>query len=273
MSLPFLFLWYSIQSKSSLTKGQFCRNNNLNRRQEAVPQLEPTAGPSPADIVFHDVAQASPSNPGNDACNLYVQDIGNQETSAGTTRAPSTLFVDSERNERRHNERKDQNSGANAPPRWPSTAPPSTQAFEGYEIISHELQFREHLSASKRQVLESAVSFINQLSQNPTVQSAPAQRHTREETINGIAIPSTEFLYWMIRGMSQIYKSPILMAILMPIPSLDRYRKQKVRFLRFRLFQTCLSGVSEEDGSLAAAQGNQWRWFPSFFNMRKFYRF
>lgn len=140
-----------------------------------------------------------------DTSNLFTPEGEGREIDVGTRGRPSPILIDPRRND----EQRDVSGGASFP-EWPTTATRSTQATEGYEIIAQELQFREHLSTHKRQVLESAVSFISQLPQRPRIPSTPTptNRNGRDEIINGISIPSTEFLCWMIHG--KVFTCPCL---------------------------------------------------------------
>lgn len=77
----------------------------------------------------------------------------------------------------------------------------SPREIEGRTIIEREIQVRQDLGENRRQVLNSAVSFLNQLAQNPGIPKTVPEKHKiSDEKVNGLTIPSTEFFYWMLRG-------------------------------------------------------------------------
>jgi hypothetical protein len=77
----------------------------------------------------------------------------------------------------------------------------SPSLLEAQDFFRQEITSRKHMPADRRAVLNAAMAFVSQLSQAPKPSDAPTTPNTRvSDVLEGIRYPSTEMLYWMLRG-------------------------------------------------------------------------
>lgn len=81
----------------------------------------------------------------------------------------------------------------------------SPSIVEAQDFMRRQIDSAKYMSAERLDVLNSAIFFVNHLSQ-ATKPAGPGGRSTRVvDVLEGITYPSNELLYWMLRGL----QSPI----------------------------------------------------------------
>lgn len=79
--------------------------------------------------------------------------------------------------------------------------PQSPSVLEAQDFIRQELRSGKHMPADRLAVLNSAMSFVNHLSQAPKPADASLAFNTRVlDVLEDISYPSIELLFWMLRG-------------------------------------------------------------------------
>lgn len=77
--------------------------------------------------------------------------------------------------------------------------------MEAQDFIQWNLSFSRHLEADRLAVLNSAMSFVNRLSQSEKpAATLSSQRSRVVDILEGITYPSVELLYWMLRGNTRL---------------------------------------------------------------------
>jgi hypothetical protein len=82
----------------------------------------------------------------------------------------------------------------------------SPSIMEAQDFIQWKLSFSRHLEADRLAVLNSAMSFVNRLSQaERPVTTLNSQSSRVVDILEGITYPSIELLYWMLRGSMRFF--------------------------------------------------------------------
>lgn len=88
--------------------------------------------------------------------------------------------------------------------------PQSPSLLEAQDFIRQEISAGKDMPANRLAVLNSAMSFVNHLSKVPKSADYANASNTRVlDVLEDISHPSTEMLYWMLRGKNLMVKDSL----------------------------------------------------------------